>query len=111
MCGVLVQEAAQLKAQSCREGSGSGTLRPNIPQYRGSSQLLFLQCSNTYSWMKTPPVLFDFKKTSWTSLTGPGSECQSREGSAFVFHEKSIYSFGDKYSLERSPLTTRWRSW
>ena len=48
MCGVLVQEAAQLKTQSFIEGSGSGALRLNIPQYRGCNQLLLLQCSNTY---------------------------------------------------------------
>lgn len=72
------------------------------PQYRGSNQLLFLQCSNTSPWLETPPVLYDFKKLSWSSLSGPQPPCRYREDCTFVFHHGSVLSIGGEYTEDRS---------
>jgi len=71
---------------------------PRQPQYRGSNQLLFLQCSNTSPWLKTPPVLYDFKKSCWSTLGGPHSPCRYREDSTFVFHNGSVLAVGGEYT-------------
>lgn len=63
---------------------------------------MFLQCANMSPWLKTPPVLFDFKKTSWRSLNGPSQPCSYREGSCYIFHDNSIFSFGGESVLEPS---------
>jgi hypothetical protein len=76
-------------------GSSAGERQP---QYRGSNQLLFLQCSNTSPWLKTPPVLYDFKKSSWSTLGGPHSPCRYREDSTFVFHDGSVLAVGGEYT-------------
>ena len=51
-------------------------------------------------WLKTPPVLYDFKKNGWTSLNGPTGQCRYREGSSYIFHDNSIYSFGGESNME-----------
>merc|ERR1719319_1295906 len=94
LCQGLIREAASLRTESCRSPG------QRLPQYRGSNQLLFLQCANMSPWLKTPPVLYDFKKNSWTSLNGPTGPCRYREGSSYIFHDNSIYSFGGESNME-----------
>jgi len=86
----LIKDSIKLKAET-NISRPIGEHKSLIPQYRGSNQLLFLQCNctNTSDWMKTPPVLYDFKKNSWSSLTCPNAPC--REDSSYVFHSGSIY--------------------
>jgi len=76
-------------------------LTPRLPAYRGSNMLLFLQCSNSSPWLKTPPVLFDFKKTSWSSLPGPSAPCKYREGSCYLFSDNAVFAMGGEYSVEQ----------
>ena len=100
VCKNLIKEAAFLKSQQTKSFTHTLHKSGKVPQYRGSNQLLFLQCSNISPWLKTPPVLFDFKKTTWKSLGGPISPCRYREGSCYVYHHHCCYSFGGEYSLE-----------
>jgi len=103
VCQELAQEARDLKSKpDALKSLASKAGDRLVPQYRGSNQLLFLQCSNIYPLMKTPPVLFDFKKTSWTSLPGPTNSCKSREASSYLFHENFIFSLGGEYNSEPS---------
>ena len=69
-------------------------------QYRGSNQLLFIQSANLSSWLKNPPVLYDFKKNKWKTVKGPSGVCRYREGSCFVFQDGFVYSLGGEYLSE-----------
>ena len=79
----------------------------NVPQYRGSNQLLFLQSNILTLWLKNPPVLFDFKKTKWKAVKSPSGVCKSREGSCYVYHEGVIYSLGGEYFADADEETFR----
>lgn len=79
----------------------AGGASARLPQYRGSNQLLFLQCSNTSPWLKTSPVLYDFKKATWSTLgASPLGPCRYREDSTFVYHNGSVLAIGGEYTSE-----------
>ena len=125
LCQDLIRKAAILRSETSRV---PGLV---LPQYRGSNQLLFLQCANMSPWLNTPPVLYDFKKNTWTSLNGPRApcryratasspssssssssspspsppssfSCRYREGSCYIFHDNAIFSFGGESNVEPS---------
>ena len=96
LCQDLIRKATILRSETSRVPGLA------LPQYRGSNQLLFLQCANMSPWLNTPPVLYDFKKNTWTSLNGPRAPCRYREGSCYIFHDNAIFSFGGESNVEPS---------
>ena len=104
ICEQIIKEAEILRANQ-KTGEGGAMLAPNVPQYRGSNQLLFLQSANFPPWLKNPPVLFDFKKNKWKTVNGPSSRgnCRYRDGSCYVYHEGIIYSVGGEYFMDQPP--------
>ena len=96
VCEKLIKEAEILRANQ-KTGDSKDL---NVPQYRGSNQLLFLQSNNLSTWLRNPPVLFDFKKCKWKSVRGPHGVCRFRESSCHVYHENIIYSIGGEYFAE-----------
>ena len=105
VCQNLIKDAETLRAFNQRTGEGScQAVATNVPQYRGSNQLLFLQSANSSTWINNPPVLFDFKKTKWKAVRGPSGSCKYREGSCHVYNEGTIYSIGGEYVNPGLPL-------
>ena len=107
VCQQLIEEAQlmrrRLTPSTAASTSAAGSSSPpRLPQYRGSNQLLFLQCSNSSPWLKTPPVLYDFKKASWSTLGGPHAPCRYREDSTFVFHNGSVLAIGGEYTNDET---------
>jgi len=94
-----IKESLQLKAQNNYSRSFM-KLNNKIPQYRGSNQLLFLQCTNSTPWIETPPVLYDFKKSTWSSSLGPHHPCKYREDSYYLFHNNHIFSLGGEVTSD-----------
>ena len=96
----LIKDAEILRAANQKTGAVGASQAKNLPQYRGSNQLLFLQSANSSTWINNPPVLFDFKKTKWKAVRGPSGSCRYREGSCHVYNEGTIYSIGGEYVRE-----------
>eukprot|EP00088_Acartia_fossae_P051077 TRINITY_DN5733_c0_g1_i6.p1 TRINITY_DN5733_c0_g1~~TRINITY_DN5733_c0_g1_i6.p1 ORF type:complete len:361 (-),score=57.94 TRINITY_DN5733_c0_g1_i6:104-1186(-) len=66
-------------------------------QYRRSNQLLFLQGSSTSARYRTPPVLYDFEKSSWFTFQLRDVEVRHREDSTYVSHAGIIYCIEGQY--------------
>jgi hypothetical protein len=101
-CQALIKEAQATRQRRMKGGGGASA---EGTQYRGSNQLLLLQCSNTSPWLKTSPVLFDFKKSSWSTLSGGGGGCRYREDSTFVCHTNgggTVLAIGGEYTSDES---------
>ena len=103
-CEKLIKEAEIIRGN---HKTGDPCHVSNVPQYRGSNQLLFLQSNILTPWLKNPPVLFDFKKTKWKAVKSPSGVCKSREGSCYVYHEGVIYSLGGEYFADADDETFR----
>ena len=97
VCQNLIRDAEILRLASEKGDRSRVNQASNIPQYRGSNQLLFLQSSSFSNWISNPPVLFDFKKTKWKSVRDPKGACKYREGSVHVYNEGTVYSLGGEY--------------
>ena len=68
---ILVKFRKNLVVHTYKQVLEGAMTAPKAVSYRGSNKLLYLQCSNSSPWLKTPPVVYDLKNIQWWPMQGP----------------------------------------